>query len=74
MTSITRKILCASGVLCFAALSASGAIADEIVLENGDVITGKVTKLEKGVVTVTTAYSERAGQHTGLEDIEDNHG
>jgi hypothetical protein len=58
MTSLTRKVLCASGVLCFAALSAAVAHADEIVLENGDVITGKVTKLEKGVVTVTTAYSE----------------
>jgi putative salt-induced outer membrane protein YdiY len=37
---------------------AGGASADEVVLENGNVITGKVVKLEKGSLTLTTGFSE----------------
>lgn len=41
-----------------AAFSGHLAHADEIVLENGSIINGTVTRLEKGAVTVTTAFSE----------------
>ncbi len=34
------------------------AMADKIVLENGDHLTGTVTKLEKGTLTIETGYSE----------------
>ncbi len=64
MSRLSFQTLFASGALFLAALSGP-AIADVIVLENGDVITGKVTRLEKGVLTVTTAYSEPLSIQTG---------
>lgn len=57
MRRLTR-LACVFGGILFAVMSAMTVEADEITLENGNVITGKVTKLEKGVLTVTTAFSE----------------
>ena len=44
--------------MTIAAFHAQAALADEVVLENGNVITGTVTKLENGSVTVSTAFSD----------------
>lgn len=58
MKRFSSLVLMLSGI-CFAAAFPGGqALADEVVLENGDVITGKVTRLEKGVLTFETGYSE----------------
>ncbi len=51
------RTLCMACAFFLAAFSAA-ACADEVVLENGDTITGKVMRIEKGVLTVSTAYSE----------------
>lgn len=56
MKRYAAGIIGASVLASFLMIGKTG--ADELVLENGNVITGKVTKLEKGVVTVTTDFSE----------------
>lgn len=50
-----------SGAAIAALFAAAAAVADEVVLENGDAITGKVKRLEDGVLTVTTDYSKPLG-------------
>lgn len=50
-----KHSLSAAVIITFLMLGQS--FADELVLENGNVITGKVTRLEKGVLTVTTDFS-----------------
>lgn len=42
-----------------AALWAQGAAADQILMKNGDRLTGTVVKAEKGVLTLKTAYAEK---------------
>lgn len=56
MKKPATRLIAASVLVSF--LTLAQAAADEIVLENGNVITGKVTRLEKGVLTVTTDFSE----------------
>lgn len=64
MTRPASQTLLAAVAFFLTALSVPAA-ADVIVLENGDTITGKVTRLERGVLTVTTAYSEPLSIQTG---------
>jgi putative salt-induced outer membrane protein YdiY len=51
------------------------AVADVILLENGDRLTGEVTELVNGVVTIETEYAEpikiRADKVTGIETDRD---
>lgn len=51
-----KRVLLITIALLTAAASASS--ADELVLSNGDAITGRVQGMEKGVLTVGTPYSE----------------
>lgn len=58
MTRPIRSVLLASAVFFILAICAVTGRADELMLENGDVITGKLTRLESGTLTFTTDYSE----------------
>lgn len=40
-------------------LWAQGAAADQVILKNGDRITGTVVRMDKGVLTLRTAYAEK---------------
>ena len=39
-------------------LACGYAMADEVILKNGDRLTGKVTEVKDGVLTLETSYSE----------------
>jgi len=49
----------ALAVLLAALFFAQGAAADQILLKNGDRLTGTVVKAEKGILTLKTAYAEK---------------
>lgn len=49
---------CGLFILLFIVFSYAIADADEIVLENGNTLTGKVIKAEKGTLTISTPFSE----------------
>jgi hypothetical protein len=52
------KMVCISGALLLGfTLIAAGALADEIVLVNGDRLTGTVVKVEGGKLTLKTEYA-----------------
>ena len=54
-----REAVCLSVIVFFMVSFFYGmAVADEVILENGDRLTGTVTKLEKGTLTIETGYSE----------------
>lgn len=49
----------AVAVVMAATFWAQGAAADQILLKNGDRLTGTVIKAEKGILTLKTAYAEK---------------
>ncbi len=51
------RLLCIILFICFLVFGLCPAFADEIVLQNGDRLTGTVVKMEKQVLTLKTAYS-----------------
>jgi len=51
------KRLCVVAVLSFACLCARGLFADEVVLTDGDRITGKIVEMTDGTLQVETAYA-----------------
>lgn len=58
MTGFLKRLIMASGVAACVAFPHQGAVADEVVLDNGSVITGTVVKLENGALTMSTPFSE----------------
>jgi len=54
---IVRRVCVSSGLLLGLAWIAVGAMADEIVLVNGDKLTGTVVKVEGGKLTLKTDYA-----------------
>ena len=54
-----KKIFLGMGIVClFVVLGAGQALADEIVLLNGNVLTGTIEKVEGGKLTLKTDYSQ----------------
>jgi len=59
MRKIKPKLFSLLGILCsFCLLGAGGALADEIVLVNGNTLTGTIEKVEGGKLTLKTDYSQ----------------
>ena len=48
--------ICLVGVLIF--LSSGNVFADEVILTNGDRLTGKIVEIKEGVLTLETSFSE----------------
>jgi len=58
MTKQRELGICCLIILLGIVLYCTAATADEIVLENGNTLTGKVIKAEKGALTLSTDYSK----------------
>ena len=55
---IAKMIFCGFVFLWGFALVADGASADEVILVNGDKMTGTVVKVEGGKLTIKTEYAD----------------
>jgi putative salt-induced outer membrane protein YdiY/sRNA-binding regulator protein Hfq len=59
MKKMKPKLFSVLGILCsFCLLGAGGALADEIVLVNGNTLTGTIEKVDGGKLTLKTDYSQ----------------
>lgn len=65
---LPRRLLAALLCLCFAPLAVH---ADQLVLKNGDVITGKISRVDEKSVTIKPSYSQKfAVKRNAIESIE----